>query len=191
MAHRILLASALGVLLAAPFAGNAQAAVSVFGPGPAKLCYDGAEAGNNANDYLADCDQALAGVLSDHDRAATFINRGVIRLSLSQPAAALEDFNLGLSVDGSLAEGYVDRGACLIDLKRYADAVKDIDKGLSMGATRTYIAYYDRAIANEALGDVTGAYNDYQQALAAKPDFTAASDELKRFKVVRKPATGA
>lgn len=186
MAQRILLASAMVAILAAPFASNAQGAVTVFGPGPARLCYEGAENGLNVREYIEYCDQALAGHLSDHDRGATLINRGVLHLSQGAASAALDDFDQGLSVDASLAEGYVDRGASLISLKRYADAIKDIDKGLSMGAKRAHIAYYDRAMADEALGDLNSAYHDYQQSLAANPDFTPASDELKRFKVVRK-----
>lgn len=80
----------------------------------------------------------------------------------------------------------MDRGAALIALKEYDAAIKDIDKGLSLGAKQPEVAYYDRAMANEAIGDIPGAYKDYQQSLAAQPDFTPASDELKRFKVVRK-----
>jgi tetratricopeptide (TPR) repeat protein len=164
----------------------AQAAVTVIGSGPAQLCYDGAENGNDPGEYLYYCTTALGGVLSTHDRAATFINRGVLRLALNETNPALDDFNSGLAIDPDLGEGYIDRGASLIEKKQYGEAIISIDKGIALGAKRPALAYYDRAIADEGIGDIPSAYRDYQQALVAQPGFAMASDELKRFKVVRK-----
>ncbi len=164
----------------------ANAAVTVIGSGPAQLCYDGAENGNDPGEYITYCNQALRTVLSVRDRAATFINRGVLRLALNEVNPALADFDAGLGLDSSLGEGYVDRGASLIEKKEYAEALASIDKGLALGARRPALDYFDRAIANEGLGNIPAAYKDYQQALVVQPNFTMASDELRRFKVVRK-----
>lgn len=180
-----------GVFAAALFAlapHSASAAVTVIGSGPATLCYEGAESGGDPGEYIWYCNQALNTVLSIHDRAATYINRGVLRLGLNESTAALADFDAGLGIDPSLGEGYIDRGASLIMKKEYAEALKSIDKGLGLGARRPALAYFDRAIAHEGLGDIPAAYKDYQQALVVQPDFTLASDELKRFKVVSKAA---
>jgi tetratricopeptide (TPR) repeat protein len=180
-----LLIGTFAIAIAIP---NAQAAISVFGSsGTAKLCYDGAESGSDAGAYIFSCDEALNSSMSPHDRAATFINRGVLRLELNEVNFALADFNAGLAVDGSIGEGYIDRGASLIEKRQFAEAIENIDKGLSLGAKKPGLAYYDRAIAHEALGNLPAAYADYQQALVLQPDLTLASDELKRFKVVRKP----
>ncbi len=181
----VIAVGSIGAMLA--LTGAAQGAITVLGPGPSQLCYDGAENGGDPLVYIIDCNQALAGALSVRDRAATFINRGVLELSQNENNAALADFNSGLAINAGLAEGYVDRGAALIAQKQYAVAITDIDKGLALGAKEPQVAYYDRAVADEALGDIPGAYKDYKQALAAEPDFTRASDELKRFKVVSKP----
>ena len=177
-----------GALFAAAFAfsPSAHAAVTVIGAGPASMCYDGAENGGDPGQYITYCNEALGGYLSVRDRAATFINRGVLRLDLNEANAALGDFDAGLALDPSLGEGYIDRGASLIMKREFADALKSIDKGIALGARRPAFAYFDRAIANEGLGDIPAAYKDYQQALVVQPDFTMASDELKRFKVVRK-----
>jgi tetratricopeptide (TPR) repeat protein len=164
----------------------ADAAVTVFGSGYAELCYEGAENGGIAADYITYCTLALNTALSIHDRAASYINRGVLRLSLNETNAALTDFESGLAIGPDLSEGYVDRGAALIEKKQYAEAVTSINRGLELGARRPALAFYDRAIANEGLGDIPAAYKDYQQALVVQPDFSLASDELKRFKVVRK-----
>jgi tetratricopeptide (TPR) repeat protein len=175
----------IGTLAVAIVVPNAQAAISVFGSsGTAKLCYDGAESGSDPGAYIFYCDEALNSSMSPHDRAATFINRGVLRLALNEVNSALADFNAGLAVDASIGEGYIDRGASLIEKKQFAEAIENIDKGLSLGAKRPGLAYYDRAIAHEEMGDLCSAYKDYQLALV---DDRMASDQLKRFTVVRKP----
>lgn len=173
-------------LFAVAMPQESKAAVTVIGQGPAESCYDGAENNRDPAQYILYCTEALNGVLSSHDRAATYINRGVLKLAQTNSDGALADFNSGLTIDPAIAEGYIDRGASLIAQKKFSDAIQDIDKGLSLGAKKAHIAYYDRAIADEAVGDIPGAYKDYRQALAVAPDFTLASEELKRFKVVRK-----
>ena len=67
------------------------------------------------------------------------------------------------------------------------EALDDIEKGIALGISSPQIGYYDRAIANEALGNFKAAYEDYRQALTLAPDFTRASDQLKRFRIVEKP----
>ncbi|HUO88981.1 MAG TPA: hypothetical protein VMU08_07395 [Rhizomicrobium sp.] len=167
---------------------DAQAAISVLGSGPAQICYQAAENGASPADYMTYCNQALAGTLSDADRAATFVNRGVLRLAMNDNDAAAEDFRAGLAINTNLGEGYVDLGATMIAKKHYADAIRNIDRGLSLGTKKPHLAYYDRAMADEAIGNLQAAYDDYRHALALKPDFTPASDELTRFKIVDKPS---
>jgi len=93
---------------------------------------------------------------------------------------------LGLGMDGNHGEGYVDRGATYIALQRYPEAMADIDRGIALGANKLQIAYYDRAIVHEAIGDVRAAYLDYKKAVELAPDFALASEQLRRFKVIRK-----
>jgi tetratricopeptide (TPR) repeat protein len=156
-------------IVAAP---SAQAAVTVLG-----------------TDGINTCTFALEQTtLSVRDRAATFVNRGILRARREDADGALADYDRGLAMDASLAEGYVDRGAVMIVLRRYDDAVAEIDKGISLGANRLQIAYYDRAIADEALGNIRAAYEDYKKAAQIQPDFKLAVDQLSRFRVVRHDA---
>jgi len=188
MSNRLLSALCIGAATSLFAFGTAQAAVTVIGPGPANLCYEAADSGRTTHEGIMFCNEALAGMLSTSDRAATLINRGVLELNIAKINAAQDDFNAGIALDPNLAEGYVDRGATLIAQKRYVEAIKDINKGLALGAKQPHIAYFDRAIADEGLGNLQAAYDDYRQALALAPNFTLASDELKRFKVIEKPS---
>src|SRR6185437_13409645 len=167
---------------------GAFAAVTVIGSGSAQLCFRAADQGQTSRQAIAYCNDALSGALTLDDRAATYVNRGVLELAMMRVNAAQDDFNAGLAINASLGEAYVDRGATLIAQKKYAEAILDINKGLSLGAKEPHIAYYDRAVAEEGLGNLKAAYDDYRQALIVQPDFTRASDELKRFKIVEKPS---
>jgi tetratricopeptide (TPR) repeat protein len=180
-ARTILLATAAA--LAAP---SAQAAVTVLGNGVAHSCYQFAEYGGNPTDGINTCTFALVQTtLSVKDRAATYINCGILRARKDDAEGALADYDRGLAMDAALAEGYVDRGAVMIVLRRYDDAVAEIDKGISLGANRLQIAYYDRGIADEALGNIRAAYDDYRKAAEIQPDFGLAVAQLARFRVVR------
>ena len=169
-------------------ASPADAAATVIGSGPAQICYRGAQSGSAPLDDISYCNMALGGILSAYDRAATFVNRGVLKLAMNNFDSAARDFDSGLAINASLAEAYVDRGAALISKRHYAEAIADITKGLALGTREAQNAYYDRAVAHEAMGDIQAAYDDYRQAVTLAPGFTQASDDLARFKVVQKPS---
>ncbi len=171
------------------FATSANAAIEVLGDGPARLCFLAANDGRYSSDDVAMCTRALASELViGRDRAATYINRGVIKLARREYDDAIADFGEGIAARPQMGEGYLNRGATLIALNRFREALDDINKGLELGVSKPAIGYYDRAIANEALGNVRAAYDDYRQAVTLAPDFERASNQLKRFKVVDKPA---
>jgi tetratricopeptide (TPR) repeat protein len=181
MKRGIFLAALAAALLAG---GTAQATVSVIGDGPARVCFQLATYSTADASALKVCKDALESDLSKRDRAATLINRGVIEMELDLMQAAQDDFNKGIAMMPEMGEGYLNRGAAFIGQKRFSEALEDINKGLTLGVSRPEIGYYDRAIANEALGNVKAAYDDYRQALTIQPGFIRASEQLKRFKVV-------
>ena len=176
---------------AAMAATGSPAAVTVLGNGLARSCFEYAEFGGNPKDGIEACTNAIdQTVLPVKDRAATYINRGILESRTEDTTSALADYDQGLSLDGDLGEGYVDRGAVMIVLRRYDDALADIDKGITLGSNRLQIAYYDRAIVQEALGNIRGAYEDYKKAAEIQPDFALALEQLARFRVVHKSADG-
>jgi tetratricopeptide (TPR) repeat protein len=165
----------------------AHAAVTVLGNGLAAACFQAAEFGADPKAAVPTCSDALQDEpLTVSDRAATYINRGILRARAGDSFGALADCNQGLTLNASMGDGYVDRGTVYIVLQKYDDALADIDRGIAMGAHKPQIAYYDRAIVNEALGNVRAAYLDYKKAVELEPKFTLATEQLARFKVVRK-----
>lgn len=178
----------IGFGAAAAFAAPSQAAMLVLGGGQASACYQAARSGASDGASLDVCSHALSDdPLSPHDRAATYVNRGVILVARRQFDAAIADFDRSIKILPRNGEAFVDRGAAELGQKRYAEALKDLDHGLELGAPEPEKAWYDKGVAHEALGDVKSAYLDYKKALELKPDWDLPKKELSRFTVKEAP----
>lgn len=174
------LAASFALAIAAP----ASAAMLVLGGGEAQTCY--AEARHGSTDYeaLMTCTRALdTDPLTPHDRAATYVNRGVIHVSRREFDAAIADFDQSIRILPKNGEAFVDRGAAELGKKDYAQALADLDRGLELGAPEPEKAWYDKGLADEALGHVKEAYYDYKKALELKPGWDLPQKELARFTV--------
>jgi tetratricopeptide (TPR) repeat protein len=184
MLRRIAFAALAFGLSAAP----ALADVTVIGNGLAAGCSAAARsvAGNGParREALDQCTLALDNeVLSPHERAATYVNRGVLHLADRDFAAARSDFDAALRIEPTLAEALTNRGAALIGQGHDAQGIAEIDKGLALSPMEPEKAYFNRAIAEERLGDLKSAYADYRKAQALKPDWPLPATELARFRV--------
>jgi Tfp pilus assembly protein PilF len=82
-----------------------------------------------------------------------------------------------------IADAYTNRGAAQMSLKQFEAARADIDKGLALGSGEPQRAYYNRAVADEHLGDDKAAYLDFMRAAMLDPNWAAPRGELARFKV--------
>jgi len=166
---------------------GARAAVTVIGGGQAEACSKAAIAGKTDLKSERLCTDALeTEMLSSRDRAGTFVNRGVLKMRRLSYEAAIKDFDIAVEMQPQLAEAYVNRGAAAIGEHRYAESLPDLNKAIALGVQDPAKAYFNRALAYEALDDVKSAYFDYQKAVELKPDWQAPKDELVRFHVSSK-----
>ena len=181
-----LTATAALALLAVSAAG-ASADQKVVGAGTSMTCIA------QAQDPNADLKAAVQGCtdalnfqpMSISDRVGTVINRGILRARMHDATGALADYNDAISMDDKAGQAYLNRSATLIALHRNADALADADRAVALNVPRLEIAYYNRGLANESLGNIEAAYHDFQDALKIAPDFAAASEQLARFRLVR------
>lgn len=135
---------------------------------------------------MAACDAALQGDLSQTAIAGTLINRGLLKVAARDDNGALADFDDGLSHDANLSAGYMSRGAVLLRTGRYGAARADYDHAIALGTTDLHVAYFNRAEAQEASGNVVAAYHDYRKAQELAPSFEPAAMELARFQVTQR-----
>ena len=187
MKTHLVLATAMAAIF---FAIPARAAVLVVGEGPERGCYLAAKTGSTTIDALKMCNDAIDhSNMILHDRAATFVNRGVILLRLNRIDAAMSDFETCLRVMPDLGDAYLNRGVAYIAMKQYATALAEIQKGIALNPSDMAVAYYDRGIAEEQLGRLRDAYLDYQAAAKESPTFTEANEAVSRFRVITKSGT--
>lgn len=174
-----------GVVLAAIMAGSAaNAAVTVVGNGFARGCYVAALHEERTSDAMSTCNQAIDNQpLDRRNRAATFVNRGIIHLNRNEDSLALNDFNRAIELQPQLAEAHTNRAAALLYMGQYNEAVAAADHGLQLQPTEPHKAYFIRGAANEELGNASAAYRDYRRASELAPDWRPARTELTRFRV--------
>lgn len=174
----VLLLSALSI---SPWA-KAQTARSRIGRPAALACAQAANSGQFDDAALALCDSALADPdLTRTTAVALYINRGAMHLRRKEAALALADFDEVVKREPKNAEAFVNRGAALVLLGRPGQAVAALTQALSYGVREPHKAFFNRGAAREALGDPRGALEDYETALAIKPDWAPAEQELARF----------
>ena len=176
-------ALALGAVGVVASAAPSQAVTIVIGGGLATECYATAEYGDAFTAYDI-CTRALSNqALSVRDRAATYVNRSVIRLRVRDFSGAVADCEQSIQRWPQLSEPYVNRGAALINMERPQEALKDLDLAINMGLEKVHLAYYNRGLAKEKLNDARGAYADYRKAVEIEPAFSLATEQLQRFLV--------
>jgi tetratricopeptide (TPR) repeat protein len=167
----------------------AAASILVVGGGQSHACYEAAEFSLPVSPSLAACTDSLDNeAMSLDQRASTFVNRGIVYMHARKLTAALADYDEALKLRPDLAEAHVNKGIALLHLGGHdSEAVAQLTAGLELKPSRPEVAYYTRGIANELLGATREAYEDYKAAVALKPNWTEAAEQLQRFSVVRKP----
>lgn len=174
-----------GALLTLAIAPPASGQSIVIGGGLAKECYEEVEAGTNRlRETERLCTTALQQeAMTRENRAATYVNRGIVRMRAGNYDRALSDYDSAINLIPGLAEAYLNKGAALIYQRDFAAALEPLNTSIDLGSDELHAAHYNRAIAREQTGDVAGAYEDFQTALQLKPDFELARRQLTRFTV--------
>lgn len=182
------LLAGLGLCAAGTFAPALGAGLS---RGDARECYlatlkDASFETNRAG--LQACGAALEAAQDSDSRAGLLANRAYIRLRMTDYAGTVADAEASLSIMPDLAAANLNRDAGLIGLGRYQDALPSLEKAVALSSgDKLELAYYNRAIVREHLGDISGAYADYKKAAELDPKFAAAQEQLARFTVTAGP----
>ncbi|MCH8684755.1 tetratricopeptide repeat protein [Pedomonas mirosovicensis] len=172
---------AFGVLAA----GSAVAGVTVLGTGKARACYEAAEGRDYTRETLTLCSEALSEeTLSQRDRAATLVNRGIVKMGLKDVDGAVADYETALGAQKRMGEAYVNLGIAYMFQKKDREALQALSQGLALNPAKAHVGYYTRAIVNELLGDVRSAYFDYQKAAELAPTWDEPRAQLQRFRVI-------
>lgn len=164
----------------------AMAQVTVIGGGLARDCYEAAKYGLMSEADAEDlCTRALEHeALNITNRAATFTNRGVLRMRQGKLDPALSDYTASKRISPDSGPTWLNEGAAYILKQDYNSALVSLDKAIELNSSDLYAAYYNRALARERTGDVEGAYFDFAKSKELNPDYAPTSEQLARFTVV-------
>ena len=181
MRLKLMIAAAATALVAE----TASAQVFVIGQGLGGDCYQKTK---NRYSSFRDADQTCTRALREQamtrgNRAATYVNRGVLRMRAGKYDQALADYNDAIGLEPELGAAYLNKGAALIYQKDFQGAIAPLDRAIALESADLFAAHYNRAIARENTGDVPGAYADFQKSLALKPGWDLAMNQLSRFTV--------
>lgn len=171
---------ALAMLLAGAGVASAQMAVTTFGATDASSCFRDASGGYATG--TDDCDKALGGPLSERDRIATLVNRGVILNRAGRYDDAIEDFNAALDRDGATPEAYLNRGNSLLLQNKPDAAIADYQNALDNGLGDSHIAWHNIGLAYYAKADLVKAREAFRKALEIMPGFKDSEDKLAELK---------
>ena len=178
---RIIIAAAL-----AAAAVPAGAAVTVLGSTSARMCFEAADShATQSREGITYCDQALAEEnLSNYDTAATYVNRGILKMRVGDNDGAISDYDAALRSDSQQAEAYLNKAVAVLHKPEgWAQAVPLFDAALEKKTRRPELAYYGRGVANELGGNIKQAYFDYREASRIAPHWREPQAELTRFSV--------
>jgi tetratricopeptide (TPR) repeat protein len=162
--------------------GSTDAAETVLTGNSARACAEAVAQGVTGREQEQICTEALERqVLRKRDRAATYVNRGILRLRIKNFADARRDFDAAIRNTPDLAEAYANRGVLAIAERRYSQGVEDLTMALQLNVTQPEKSYYHRAIANQQLNNRTAASSDYRKALELAPGWRLPMQELERL----------
>lgn len=184
-----LVAAISGAALAQTNSGRERdvGARTTIGTPFAQACSRYVAEGDVSDAAVAACDRALATErLNRQLQIAIHINRGALHLRRRDGALAAADFDAVVAMDPRHAEAHLNRGAALVMLQQPGQAVTAITTALGLGVREPHKAYFNRGAAREALGDLRGAFEDYNTALEIQPDWGPANEELARFARTRR-----
>ena len=193
MLSRYRLSISAGVLMlfaAAPAsAGTTWASSSVLATGTADNCAAASaaaqEGGGVTDTAMATCTMAVKLAYYDKARAEVLNNRSVLHYARGEYDAALADNTAALKLNDSMAEAIVNRGSIFLVKHRAQAAAANFDRALKFAPPNREKVYFNRALAREEMGDLSGAYADYAEASRLAPQWDQPKREMIRFNITR------
>ena len=165
----------------------AHGAVLTIGGPLASLCYRSALAQDGRSFAVEGCTRALnEESLARPDRAATFVNRGIVYMSAGRFAEADADFDTALRISDNLPDGWLNKGFLRLRQGNGRDALPLIQKGIDAGAGREALAIFARGVAHEQMGEYGAAYADLKRAQALEPDWSMPRDYLASYRLAER-----
>jgi hypothetical protein len=151
------------------------ARMQIFNTSPAQDCYRAAARGRGPASVGIDaCTLAIEGqVLSVSDLAATYSNRGVLKVRAGNLEAALADHDVAVRLAPGNAGVLINRSNAFVIGKRYEEAFSNLEQAIDIRDEYLPIAYYNRALLFQRVGAIEAARADAERAAELAPEADA------------------
>ena len=182
--RRLTLAAGIA-MLAFPLSPAQSAVISIGGP-LSRSCYQAALTDDDSNSAIDECTRALNEVaMTPTDRAATYVNRGILRMLRGNDADADADFDAALALNRDLPDAWLNKGFLRVRRGDGRDALPLLQQGIDRRPERQALAIFARGVAYEEMGEYRSAYEDLTRAHQLEPRWSLPSKYLSHYKVVR------
>jgi len=170
-------------MLAFPLSAAHGATLTLGGP-LSQLCYQAAVNSDDSSLAISDCTRSLTEEpMAASDLAATYVNRGVLKMIRGEDSSADADFNSAIAADRDLADGWLNKGFLRLRSGNGREALPLLEQGISLKPQREALAIFARGVAYEQMGDLRSAYNDLKRAHELEPGWALPSEYLARYQV--------
>lgn len=176
--------SPLAMVALAALPASAAASVITMGSGYAESCYHAADARDASRQAMDACDKALTEqAITEEDRVATYVNRGILFMIRRKVDEANSDFDAALALNPNEPEAWLNKAVVHARFGKPVDAMPLVQKALDLNTRRPALAYFVRAMALEDSGNIAAAYHDLKRAEQLEPKWSEPKIELRRFRV--------
>lgn len=163
---------------------SASAAVLTLGGALSHICYQAAVEGDGRASAIEGCNRALQEEsLAAPDKAATFVNRGIVLMSGGHIREADADFDTALRLQQNLPDAWLNKGFLKLREGAGRDALPLIQRAMDEGAGNRALAAFARGVAHEQIGDLPAAYADLKRARELAPGWDLPRDYLASYHV--------
>lgn len=171
-------------MLAFPLSAARSAVISVGGP-LSRTCYQAALSEDDGNSAMDECTRALnEEAMTPSDRAATYVNRGILRMVRGNDADADADFDAALALNRDLPDAWLNKGFLRIRRGDGRDALPLLQQGIDRKPDRQALAIFARGVAYEEMGEYRSAYQDLTRAHQLEPHWSLPREYLSHYRVV-------
>ena len=165
----------------------ADASVLTVGGSLARACYQAADAHDARPEMLQTCDRAFEQeALTERDRVATHINRGILRMLRGDSPAAQSDFDQAVRFNPNQPEAWLNMAILKFNQGDNQRAQALFERAIRLRTQDPALAYLGRGLAYEQAGNVKAAYADLVRASQLAPGWALPKRELRRYQVVRR-----
>ena len=121
--------------------------------------------------------------MSRRDRAATFLNRGLIRAANSDFEGAHDDYDEAIKVNPDIeAIVHINRGNSYYMQQQYQFALESYSTAIEMDVKQMHVAVHNQAMVYEKLGDLEAAEAGFMKALEMVQGWETAQRRLDRVR---------